>query len=56
MIKTTRMLKDKGWSIEEFLSFVGFSLRWYRTHCKKGSARHEFIVDKINELEDKQNV
>lgn len=49
----TLQIKNKGWTLTEFLNHTGFSLRWYRYHSHVTAKRHEFLVRKINELECK---
>lgn len=49
----TRKIKNKGYSLSEFLIVIGFSLRWYREHEKPGAGKHEFLVGKIDGLESK---
>ena len=53
MNKLTRKIKDKGYSLPEFLKEIGYSLRWYRDHEKKDNKQNKMIVDKIDELEEK---
>jgi hypothetical protein len=56
MNKLTRKIKDKGYSLPEFCKEIGYSLRWYRDHEKKDNKQNKKIVDKINELESKDEV
>ena len=49
----TRKIRNKGYTLKQFLEKIGFSLRWYRTHAVKGAARHEELSDMIYKLEDK---
>jgi hypothetical protein len=54
MYPTTRKIKDKGYDLKEFCKKIGYSLGWYRTHCKQADTRqNEMIQDFINELESK---
>ena len=50
MNELTLAIHAKGHSLTSFLNLIGFSLRWYYTHCHKGSARYEFLKSKVNEL------
>jgi hypothetical protein len=54
MYPTTRKIIDKGYNLKEFCKKIGYSLGWYRTHCKQADTRqNEMIQDFINELESK---
>ena len=54
MYATTRKIRDKGYKLKEFCLKIGYSLNWYRTHCKQaGSKQSKMIQDFINELESK---
>jgi hypothetical protein len=54
MIPTTRKIRNKGYSLAEFCTKIGYSLRWYKTHCKNEQTKqNEMIQDFINELESK---
>jgi hypothetical protein len=46
-----KKIESKGYSLDEFLIEIGFSLRWYRTHSKIGASRHDFLIRKIDQLE-----
>lgn len=54
MKELRKKIESKGYSLDEFLTEIGFSLRWYRTHSKVGAARYDFLVRKIDELESKK--
>jgi len=49
----TRKIRNKGYTLLEFCEAIGFSLRWYRTHEVKCSARHGELKQMIDELEEK---
>ena len=52
--KNTRAIRDKGYALLEFCEHIGYSLRWYREHCRKeGTKQNQMIQDFINELESK---
>jgi hypothetical protein len=51
----TRKIRNKGYTLKQFLEKIGFSLRWYRTHEIKGAARNDELNDMIDNLEDKQD-
>lgn len=53
MIDLTKKITDKGYTLEEFLIHIGFSLRWYREHSKVGAKRYEFLAGKVEELGEK---
>ena len=50
----TRKIRNKGYSLSEFLIVIGFSLRWYREHEKPGAGKYDFLVGKMDELESKR--
>ena len=47
----TRKIRNKGYTLKQFLEKIGFSLRWYRTHEIKGAARHDELNNMIDNLE-----
>jgi len=49
----TRKIKAKGYTLEEFLKKINYSLRWYRIHEKEGAESHEFLNDQIDNVESK---
>jgi hypothetical protein len=54
MYPTTRKIKDKGYDLKEFCKKIGYSLGWYRTHCKQeGTEKNEKLNNMIDELESK---
>lgn len=53
MNKTTRKIRAKGYSLDEFLDLLGRSLRWYRQHSGKGTKQDVQINDFIDSLENK---
>ena len=53
MKKQTRQIRNKGYTLAEFCECIGYSLRWYRTHCDQDSKQGDLISEKINELESK---
>ena len=54
MYPTTRKIRDKGYSLEGFCKKIGYSLGWYREHCKSaGTEQNKMIQDFINDLESK---
>lgn len=50
----TRQIRKKGYTLTEFLDAIGFSLRWYRTHENEGAPKHEFLKQKVEQLDEKQ--
>jgi len=54
MKKQTRQIRNKGYTLAEFCECIGYSLRWYRTHCDQDSKQGDLISEKINELESKK--
>lgn len=55
MNKLTRQIKNKGYTLTEFCEHIGYSLRWYRTHEKPDSSKHDVLLSKVNELESKND-
>ena len=54
MYPTTRKIKDKGYDLKQFCKKIGYSLNWYRTHCKQEDTKQKAMIqDFINELESK---
>ena len=53
MLKTTRKIRNKGYTILEFCVHIGYSLRWYREHANKDNKQNELINDAIGKLENK---
>ena len=53
MVEQTIRLKAKGYTIEQFLSVVGFKLRWYRYSIKPDAPSHDLLNRLIDELENK---
>lgn len=53
MIDLTKKIIDKGYTLDEFLKHIGFSLRWYREHSKPSAKRYEFLLGKVEELRGK---
>lgn len=49
----TLRIREKGYTLKEFLDEIGFSLRWYRTHEVVGAKRHQFLSKKVDELINK---
>mgnify|MGYP000737103103 CR=1 FL=1 len=49
----TIQIESKGYTLNEFLEQIGFSLRWYRVHSHNDALRYKFLVRKINELKEK---
>jgi hypothetical protein len=54
MNKLRAKINAKGYTLEEFLNHIGFSLRWYRIHEKEGAARNKWLKSKVNELDRKK--
>ena len=48
-------IESKGYTLKEFLEHIGFSLRWFRIHSKRDSARYDFLIGKIEGLEQKND-
>lgn len=53
MNKLTRRIRNKGYTLAEFLEKIGMSLRWYRMHEKEDSPKHHILVNKVDDLETK---
>ena len=54
MYPTTRKIRDKGYSLEEFYKKIGRSSGWYREHCKvEGTERYDLIIAFIDKLDAK---
>jgi hypothetical protein len=54
MYPTTRKIRDKGYDLKEFCKKIGWSLGWYRTHCKQEDTKQKEMIQKmIDELESK---
>ena len=53
MNKLTRKIRNKGYTLQQFCDSIGYSLRWYRTHCGQGNKQSAAIEAHINNLEDK---
>lgn len=53
MNKLTRKIRNKGYTLLEFCEHIGYSLRWYREHCKQDNKQNELIKTEIDQLEDK---
>jgi len=49
----TRKIKAKGYTLEEFLKKINYSLSWYRVHEKEGADSHEFLKGEIDRMESK---
>ena len=47
-------IENKGYTLNEFLKHIGFSLRWFRIHSQQDSARYDFLISKIEGLERKK--
>jgi len=48
---TTKMIREKGYSLAEFLTIIDRSERWYRTHEKVNGKHHTFLLMAIKGLE-----
>jgi hypothetical protein len=55
MNKLTRKIRNKGYTLEQFCLAIGYSLRWYRTHCGKDNKQNELISRLVDELEINKN-
>lgn len=55
MKKHTRMIRNKGYTVNEFCLMIGYSLRWYRTHCDSSDWQGHIITKFINEMENKND-
>ena len=53
MNKLTLEIKQKGYSLNEFVEKLGISLRTYRRYEKKDNAMNAWLVAKIDKLEEK---
>jgi len=53
MNDTTKMIREKGYSLAEFLKVINRSERWYRTHEKTGGKHHTFLLMAIDGLKAK---
>lgn len=53
MIKQTRLIRNKGYTLKEFCEHIGYSLRWYRTHVGSDSEQGLKIDIEIDILESK---
>ena len=53
MNKTTQDIKNKGYSVDQFLEKVNLSLSSYRRYEKAANPNHTWLLEKINELESK---
>ena len=53
MNKTTQDIKNKGYSVDQFLEKVNLSLSSYRRYEKASNPNHTWLLEKINELESK---
>ena len=54
MYPTTRKIRDKGYGLKEFCKKIGYSLNWYRTHCKKEDTEQKEMIQKmIDDLESR---
>lgn len=49
----TLEIKQKGYTLNEFISELGISLRTYRRYEKPDNAMNAWLVAKINKLESK---
>jgi hypothetical protein len=50
----TRKIRNKGYTLLEFCVKIGYSLRWYREHCKQEDTKQkEMIQNMIDDLESK---
>lgn len=54
MIKQTRLIRDKGYTLLEFCKAIGYSLRWYREHVGQDNKQGKKIDSEIENLESKQ--
>ena len=53
MNKTTQDIKNKGYSVDQFLEKVNLSLSSYRRYEKQDNPNHAMLIRLINELESK---
>ena len=53
MNDTTKMIREKGYSLAEFLKVINRSERWYRTHEKTSGKHHTFLLMAIDGLKAK---
>ena len=51
----TTKIRNKGWLLNQFLVEIGYSLRWYRSHCNVGDARYEYLCKLVGKLEDRND-
>lgn len=53
MIKQTRLIRNKGYTLNEFCDVIGYSLRWYREHVGKASKQGKLIDDYIEQMSNR---
>ena len=53
MNDTTKMIREKGYTLSEFLKIINRSERWYRTHEKASGKHHTFLLMAIDGLKAK---
>lgn len=51
MIKQTRLIRNKGYTLKEFCELIGYSLRWYREHVGQTNKQGKKIDSEIEGLD-----